>query len=100
MKEALEALGYEVFPIEGGWAAEKRQGGLVHQVFLSEKGEVRLRKRRFLSEESHPLALAGVEGMWSRVLESEENFFAVIQPQDLPALVQAFERLDPGGQGP
>lgn len=100
MKETLEALGYEVFPIEGGWAAEKRQGGLVHQVFLSEGGEVRLRKKRFLSEESRSLSLAGVEGMWSRVLESEENFFAVIQPQDLPPLVQAFERLDPGGQGP
>ncbi len=99
MKEALEALGYEVFPIEGGWAAEKRQGGLVHQVFLSEKGEVRLRKRRFLSEESHPLALAGVEGMWSRVLKSEENFFAVAQPEDLPALILAFERLDPEGKG-
>lgn len=98
MKETLEALGYEVFPIEGGWAAEKRQGGLVHQVFLSEGGEVRLRKKRFLSEESRSLSLAGVEGMWSRVLESEENFFAVIQPQDLPALVQAFERLNPDRQ--
>jgi len=63
--EALKALGYEVSPIEGGIYAEKRRGGVLYQVFYSEKGDLRLRRKRLLSEEAHPLALGGVEGEWA-----------------------------------
>ncbi|MGC8876939.1 hypothetical protein [Thermus sp.] len=91
--EGLEALGYEVSPIEGGFYGEKRRGGVVYQVFYSEKGDLRLRRKRFLKEEARPLALAGVEGEWAARWEVEENFFAVANPEDLPSLVLAFERL-------
>ncbi|WP_448568198.1 hypothetical protein [Thermus sp.] len=98
--EALKALGYEVSPIEGGFYAEKRRGGVVYQVFYSEKGDLRLRRKRLLKEEARPLALAGVEGEWAARYEVEENFFAVADPQDLPHLVLAFERLDAQGPSP
>lgn len=92
--EALKALGYEVSPIEGGLYGEKRQGGLVYQVFYGEKGDLRLRRKRFLKEAARPLALAGVAGEWAARWELEENFFAVAAPEDLPRLVLAFEALD------
>ncbi len=98
--EALRVLGYEVSPIEGGFYGEKRRGGVVYQVFYSEKGDVRLRRLRFLKEEARPLTLAGVEGEWAARYQVEENFFAVAPPQDLPHLVLAFERLDLGGETP
>ncbi len=82
--EALKALGYEVSPIEGGFYGEKRRGGVVYQVFYSEEGDLRLRRKRLLREEAHPLVLAGVEGEWAARLEVEENFFAVARPEDLP----------------
>lgn len=92
--QALEELGYEVTPIQGGLYAEKRRGGVLYQVHLSAKGDLRLRRRRFLKEEARPLALAGVEGEWAARYELEENFFALVSPEDLPHLVLAFERLD------
>ncbi|GAA6755960.1 MAG: hypothetical protein ABWJ90_11205 [Thermus sp.] len=92
--EALKALGYEVSPIEGGWYAEKRRGGVVYQVFYGEGGDLRLRRRRFLKEEAGPKTLAGVAGEWAARWEVEENFFAVAGPEALPELVLAFERLD------
>ncbi|GAA5335883.1 MULTISPECIES: hypothetical protein [Thermus] len=92
--EALKALGYEVSPIEGGWYAEKRRGGVVYQVFYGEGGDLRLRRRRFLREEAGPRTLAGVAGEWAARLELEENFFAVAEPERLPELVLAFEQLD------
>ncbi len=98
--EALKALGYEVSPIEGGFYAEKRRGGVVYQVFYSEKGDLRLRRKRLLKEEARPLTLAGVKGEWAARYEVEENFFAVADPQDLPHLVLAFERLDAQGPSP
>ena len=98
--EALKALGYEVSPIEGGVYGEKRRGGVVYQVFYSEKGDLRLRRKRFLKEEARPLALAGVAGQWAARWEVEENFFAVAGPEELPHLVLAFERLDPPGENP
>jgi hypothetical protein len=98
--EALKALGYEVSPIEGGFYAEKRRGGVLYQVFYSEKGDLRLRRKRLLKEEARPLALAGVEGEWAARYEVEENFFTVADPQDLPHLVLAFERLDAQGPSP
>ncbi|MFN3368024.1 MAG: hypothetical protein ACK4G4_00470 [Thermus sp.] len=98
--EALRALGYEVSPIEGGLYGEKRQGGVVYQVFYSQAGDVRLRRLRFLKEEAKPLNLAGVEGEWAARYQVEENFFAVAPPQDLPNLVLAFERLDLKGETP
>ena len=84
--EALKALGYEVSPIEGG--------------VYGEKGDLRLRRKRFLKEEARPLALAGVAGQWAARWEVEENFFAVAGPEELPHLVLAFERLDPPGENP
>jgi len=98
--ETLKALGYEVSPIEGGFYGEKRRGGALYQVFYSEKGDLRLRRKRLLREEARPLALAGVEGEWAARYEVEENFFAVASPADLPHLVLAFERLDPKGETP
>lgn len=92
--EALKALGYEVSPIEGGFYGEKRRGGILYQVYLSAKGDLRLRRRRFLKEEARSLALAGVEGAWAARCELEENFFAFASPEDLPHLVLAFEGLD------
>ncbi len=97
---SLKALGYEVSPIEGGFYGEKRRGGVVYQVFYSEKGNLRLRRKRLLKEEARPLALAGVEGEWAARWEVEENFFAVAPPEDLPPLVLAFERLDLEGTNP
>ncbi|GAB5601559.1 hypothetical protein FJNA_00830 [Thermus sp. FJN-A] len=98
--EALEALGYEVSPIQGGFYGEKRRGGVVYQVFYSEKGDLRLRRKRLLREEARPLHLLGVEGEWAARYELEENFFAVARPEDLPSLVRAFEALDLGGTNP
>ena len=98
--EALKALGYEISPIEGGFYGEKRRGGVVYQVFYSEAGDVRLRRLRFLREEAKPLNLAGVAGEWAARYQVEENFFAVADPQDLPSMVLAFERLDLGGETP
>jgi hypothetical protein len=66
--EALKALGYEVSPIEGGFYAEKRRGGVVYQVYYSEAGDLRLRRKRFLKEEARPLTLAGLEGEWTAPL--------------------------------
>ena len=82
--EALKALGYEVSPIEGGVYGEKRRGGVVYQVFYAEKGDLRLRRKRFLKEEARPLALAGVAGQWAARWEVEENFFAVAGPRSSP----------------
>jgi hypothetical protein len=98
--EALKALGYEVSPIEGGFYAEKRRGGVVYQVYYSEAGDLRLRRKRFLKEETRPLTLAGLEGEWTARYEVEENFFAVADPKDLPHLVLAFERLDAKEESP
>ncbi|WP_038045792.1 hypothetical protein [Thermus caliditerrae] len=98
--EALKALGYEVSPIEGGFYGEKRRGGVVYQVFYSERGDLRLRRKRFLKEEAKPLTLAGVEGEWAARWELEENFFALAEPGALPALVLAFEALDLPGTSP
>uniref|UniRef100_A0A7C6E629 Uncharacterized protein n=1 Tax=Thermus tengchongensis TaxID=1214928 RepID=A0A7C6E629_9DEIN len=98
--EALKALGHEISPIEGGFYGEKRQGGVVYQVFYSEEGNVRLRRLRFLREEAKPLNLAGVAGEWAARYQVEENFFAVADPQDLPSLVLAFKRLDQGEETP
>ncbi|MDT7909914.1 hypothetical protein [Thermus sp.] len=98
--EALKALGYEVSPIEGGFYAEKRRGGVVYQVYYSEAGDLRLRRKRFLKEEARPLTLAGLEGEWTARYEVEENFFAVADPKDLPHLVLAFERLDAKEESP
>ncbi|MFN4070477.1 MAG: hypothetical protein ACK4HT_02785 [Thermus caldifontis] len=98
--EALRVLGYEVSPIEEGFYGEKRRGGVVYQVFYSEKGDVRLRRLRFLREEAKPLNLAGVEGEWAARYQVEEHFFAVATLEDLPHLLLAFERLDLGGETP
>ena len=98
--EALNAQGHEVSPREGGGYGEKRRGGVDHQASHAEKGDLRLRRKRFLKEEARPLALAGVAGQWAARWEVEENFFAVAGPEELPHLVLAFERLDPPGENP
>uniref|UniRef100_A0A7C2C1T3 Uncharacterized protein n=1 Tax=Thermus islandicus TaxID=540988 RepID=A0A7C2C1T3_9DEIN len=92
--KVLEELGYEVTPIQGGLYGEKRRGGILYQVYLSAKGDLRLRRRRFLKEEARSLALAGVEGAWAARCELEENFFTFVSSEDLPHLVLAFEGLD------